>query len=517
MPFRRGQCMLRLLPWFLTHCIFVSCVLADDAIDYTKQIKPLLTARCIACHGVLKQAAGLRLDTGELARKGSENGPVISSAAAATSPLIQRVSATDADERMPPEGEPLTREQIELLTAWIKSGAASPTDEQPEADPRTHWAFQQIERPAAPELPDNWGRNPIDAFIAAGHAAQSLKPQSPANRLELIRRLYIDLIGLPPTLQDWDEADRDTGDGWYERLADRLLNDPRYGQRWARHWMDVWRYSDWWGLGEQLRNSQLHMWHWRDWIIESLNQDMPYDEMVRLMLAGDELAPTDQDKLRATGFLARNYFLFNRHQWMDETVEHVAKGMLGLTMNCAKCHDHKYDPITQTDYYRLRAFFEPYHVRLDMLPGEMDLSRNGLPRVYEAQTDSPTYLFIRGQETQPDKSQVIPPGLPDIITFDQLPIEPRELPPVAYQPERQEFVIKAYEQAAQRKIDAATQALAKAEQRLSQLQSARQSHPSPPVQLLSLPGSNRLSITSHRLMPKFGEASTVSGNMKTVC
>ncbi len=146
-----------------------------------------------------------------------------------------------------------------------------------------------------------------------------------------------------------NEALKDVNYGWYERLTDRLLDDPRYGQRWARHWMDIWRYSDWWGLGEQLRNSQLHMWHWRDWIVESLNKDLAYDEMVRLMLAGDELAPTDADKLRATGYLARNYFLFNRHQWMDETVEHVGKGLLGLTTNCAKCHDHNTTPlITRT-------------------------------------------------------------------------------------------------------------------------------------------------------------------------
>jgi hypothetical protein len=128
--------------------------------------------------------------------------------------------------------------------------------------------------------------------------------------------------------------------------------------------MDVWRFSDWWGLGDQLRNSQLHMWHWRDWIIESLNSDRPYDEMIRQMLAADELDPEDFSDLRATGFLARNYFLFNRNQWMDETIEHVSKAFLGLTINCAKCHDHKFDPIKQTDYYKMRAIFEPYHVRL---------------------------------------------------------------------------------------------------------------------------------------------------------
>ncbi len=205
--------------------------------------------------------------------------------------------------------------------------------------------------------------------------------------------------------------------------------------------MDIWRYSDWWGLGEQLRNSQKHIWHWRDWIIESLNDDTPYDEMVRLMLAADELHPGDLDKLRATGYLARNFTLFNRPQWMDETVEHVGKGLLGLTMNCARCHDHKYDPIEHADYYRMRAFFEPYHVRLDVVPGETDLERDGVPRVFDGKPDEPTYRYVRGDENNPDKSQPIAPGVPDLLAFKTLNIRPVMLPEMAWQPERQPWVI----------------------------------------------------------------------------
>ncbi len=470
MPSRRGPFLfLRLCLFLLTIAGLRSSAWADDTTAYQQHIKPLLAARCIACHGVLKQEAGLRLDTGQLARKGSEGGPVLIAGDPKASAIVQRVAATDAAQRMPPEGEPLTPAQIQQLTDWIQTGALSPADEQPERDPREHWAFQMVERPPLPTPANGWGRNPLDGFIAAGHVAQGLQAAAPANRLELIRRLYIDLLGLPPTIDDWKAAEQDTRDGWYQRLVDRLLDDPRYGQRWGRHWMDIWRYSDWWGLGDQLRNSQMHMWHWRDWIVDSLNADMPYDQMVRLMLAADELSPTDRDQLRATGYLARNYFLFNRHQWMDETVEHVSKGLLGLTMNCAKCHDHKYDPIAQADYYRLRAFFEPYHVRLDMLPGELDFSRDGLPRVYESQAESPTYLFVRGQETQPDKSKVLTPGLPDIVAFDDLRIQPLELPAVAWQPERQDFVKAAYNQAADRKIEAAASALVKAQQRWNEL------------------------------------------------
>ena len=144
-------------------------------------------------------------------------------------------------------------------------------------------------------------------------SSSDLTPQAEAPREVLVRRLYLDLIGLPPTEEESAKLAAESGDGWYEPLVERLLADPRHGERWARHWMDIWRYSDWWGLGDQMRNSQKHIWHWRDWIVESLNANTPYDEMVRLMLAADELHPNDLDKLRATGFLARNYLLFNRN------------------------------------------------------------------------------------------------------------------------------------------------------------------------------------------------------------
>ena len=230
--------------------------------------------------------------------------------------------------------------------------------------------------------------------------------------------------------------------------------------------MDVWRYSDWWGLGDQLRNSQKHIWHWRDWIVESINADTPYDEMVRLMLAADELHPNDLNKLRATGYLARNYWLFNRPQWMEETVEHVSKGFLGLTMNCSRCHDHKYDPFEQTDYYRLRAFFEPYHVRLDVVPGEADLAQDGIPRVFDGLMDEPTYLYIRGDERNPDKSSVITPGIPAILALGELKIEPVSLPAEAWQPERRPWVLDAYMSASKKRVEAAESDLKKSQEKV---------------------------------------------------
>lgn len=441
---------------------------AQEKVDYVNQIKPLLRARCYACHGALKQEAGLRLDTAELANKGSDSGVVIQRGDAAASLVLRRVTATES-ERMPPqgEGEPLSAEQIALLSRWIDGGATGPADEQPEADPEKHWAFQRITRPTVPDASTGWVRNPIDAFLHQQHQRQGIEPQPEAPRIVLLRRLYFDLIGLPPTLDEIAACEADDSPQWYEQLAKRLLDDPRHGERWARHWMDIWRYSDWWGLGDQLRNSQKHIWHWRDWIVESLNEDTRYDEMIRLMLAADELHPSDMKKLRATGFLARNYVLFNRPQWMEETVEHVSKGFLGLTMNCVRCHSHKYDPFEHTDYYRLRAFFEPYHARLDIVPGETDLSQDGVPRVFDGLLEEPTYLYIRGDERNPDKSKVITPGVPALLAFSDLKIEPVSLPADAWQPERRPWVLDAYIAAAQKRVPEAELAVRKAEEKVA--------------------------------------------------
>jgi hypothetical protein len=422
---------------------------------YLAGIKPLLRSRCYSCHGGLKQKAGLRVDTVELMLRGGDSGPALVKGGADESLLVERVSARDAAERMPPEheGEPFTAEQITLLRDWIAAGAPAPSDETPEADPRDHWAFRPIVRPPVPPIRRaGWGNSAIDAFIARGHEERGLAPNSESSGAELLRRLSLDLIGLPPTPREIAAFRADQEPGRYERTVDRLLADPRHGERWARHWMDIWRYSDWWGLGDQLRNSQKHIWHWRDWIVESLNADIPYDEMVRLMLAADELRPNDLDALRATGYLARNYFLFNRNQWMDETVEHVSKGFLGLTMNCAKCHDHKFDPIAQVEYYRMRAIFEPYHVRLDMAPGEVDLERDGIPRAFDGPADVPTYRFIRGEESRPDRSSPLGPGVPAILAFEPLRIRTVDLPAEAWQPGRRRWVADAYRGAALRKI-----------------------------------------------------------------
>ena len=465
---KRIVCLLLVIGLAGTHV----CHSGEDTVHYLTQIKPLLRARCYACHGALKQAAGLRLDTVDLMLQGGDaNDPVIVPRKPSLSILLDRVAAADITERMPPEheGEPLSAEQVQLLRDWIRFGAQAPHDETAETDPSDHWAFRRIIRPPVPSIARGTRlENPIDTFLARKHHQHGLVPQIEAPRIILIRRLYLDLIGIPPTIDEITAFEDNPSPDFFEQVVDDLLDDPRHGERWARHWMDIWRYSDWWGLGEQLRNSQKHIWHWRDWIVAALNSDTPYDEMVRLMLAGDELHPNDLDKLRATGYLARNYFLFNRDQWMEETVEHVSKSLLGLTMNCAKCHDHKYDPIGQVDFYRLRAFFEPYHVRLDVVPGEPDTQRDGIPRVYDGWPDKPTYRYERGQTNAPDKSTVISPGVPAILAFEEPQIRPVTLPVEAWNPERRPWVFEAHLSAARAKLRQAKASVARARDTLAQ-------------------------------------------------
>lgn len=408
-----------------------SWVLSAEAVDYEKEIKPLLKERCYACHGALKQKADLRVDTAAAMHKGGDGGDILTKE---RSMLLDRVTTTDKDDRMPPEGEGamLTPEQVAKLRAWVAAGAPAPALEKPEDDPRSHWAYQPPKAPG----------HSMDALMAARLAAKGLKPQ-PETAPELwLRRVYLDLIGLPPTPVQIHAFLQDTTAPARQRVVDQLLSTPQYGERWARHFMDIWRYCDWYGLGAQLRHSQKHLWHWRDWIVESLNADKGYDQMIVQMLAADELAPEDRSNLRATGFLARSYYLFNRTTWLDETIEHTCRAFLGLTMQCVKCHDHKYDPVEQADYYRMRAVFEPLHVRLDPWEGESDLEKNGLPRVYDLHLDQPTYRHVRGDEKNEDKSRTMTAGVPRVLEFASYEPKAVKLPPSASRPLLLPFVLK---------------------------------------------------------------------------
>jgi hypothetical protein len=248
-----------------------------------------------------------------------------------------------------------------------------------------------------------------------------------------LRRVYLDIVGLPPTPAELDAFSIATSPDAYERVVDRLLAAPQYGERWGRHWMDVWRYSDWAGYKQEVRESQRHIWRWRDWIIESLNGDKGYDRMVAEMLAGDEIAPGNPDVLRATGFLVRNRHSSNRNIWLDAAVEHTSKAFLATTLNCARCHDHKFDPIEQTDYYRMRAIFEPHDVVIERLPGQPDLVKEGFVRVFDGKLDTPTFVYRRGNEKQPDKEHPIEPGLPAVLC-EQFAVLPVTIPADARRP-----------------------------------------------------------------------------------
>jgi hypothetical protein len=419
---------------------------STQAVDYLTDIKPLLTRKCSACHGAIRQEAGMRLDAAVLILRGSDRGAVIEPGDSAGSLLIQRV--TDPEDRMPPEGEgeAFTEEQINLLKAWIDGGAPPPANEEIQESPADHWSYQAPRKPPVPDVADaQWARNPIDAFIAAAHQGHGLQRNPRASRTALLRRVYLDLIGLPPTHVQQAAFLADKGDDAFENVVDRLLDSSQYGERWGRHWMDIWRYADWYGRrgSGEIRYSMRHIWRWRDWIIESLNADKGYDQMILEMLAGDEIAPTDPDVLRATGFVGRNWYKFNREIWMQNVVEHTSVAFLAVTMKCARCHDHKYEPIAQQEYYQLRSFFEPHDVRTDPLPGEPDVLKDGVSRVYDKELTKATYLFVRGDERQPDEDHPLSPAVPAI--FGEIEISPSALdvPIEAYYPALQSTAIEA--------------------------------------------------------------------------
>ena len=444
--------------------------LADEAaVDFLRDVKPILAQRCYRCHSSLKEESSLRLDSVAAILKGGDGGPIVVAGKSGESRLIDAVLQT-GDLKMPPEGAPLSEAQIATMKAWIDAGAHPPADDS--ATKITHWSFLKPVRPEVPKPVDPaWSANPIDAFVAAKHAELKLTPVGEAPPNMLLRRVYLDLIGLPPTPEEL--AAFDGSPEAYNAAVDKLLASPQYGERWGRHWMDVWRYSDWDGYGNEIRESKPHIWRWRDWIVESLNADKPYDRMVQEMLAADELAPDDADALRATGYLVRSWYKFNRNKWLDDAVEHTGKAFLGVTFNCSRCHDHMYDPFSQQEYYQLRAVFEPYDVRTDRVPGEPNAEKNGLVRVFDAKADAQTFLFVRGNEKEPQKDQPLDPVVPKVFSAVPFAVEPVSLSPAAYYQGLAAFVQEESRAAAKAAIEKAKSDLTTAQQALS---TAKQKH-----------------------------------------
>jgi hypothetical protein len=350
-------------------------------------VLPLLQARCISCHGPEKQKGKLRLDSRAAILKGGENGAAIVPGDPDRSLLLQAVRQTHPDIKMPPK-EKLAADQIDALAAWIKEGApwvepaaaAAPSGPVGDAwsDSRNPivrifggkrldlWSLKKIARPALPAVKDEaWVRTPVDRFVLAALEKAKLRPSPEADRRTLIRRATFDLTGLPPTPEELKAFVGDPAPDAYERLVERLLASPRYGERWARHWMDVIRYSD--GNGWERDEFQSEIWRYRDYLIRSFNADKSYWQFAAEQLAGDELRPDDPDALVATGYLRLGPYdstgsIFmeeakNRNELMTDLANTTGSAFLGLTMACANCHDHKYDPISQADHFRLRAFF----------------------------------------------------------------------------------------------------------------------------------------------------------------
>lgn len=335
-------------------------------IDFGKQIRPLLKQHCYDCHSQEGEESGLRLDFGANLLKGGDRGPSVIPGKSAESLLFLSLSGQGKIPRMPHDLPPLKKSEISLIQQWIDQGAKIPEAEktlkviQKTSD---HWAFQPIRQPNIPKVNQQaWIRNPIDAYILSHLEQNKLKPSSEANRSTLIRRLSLDLTGLPPSVDEVQQFLADNRPDAYERLVDRLIASPHYGERWARHWLDVARYADSNGFTIDGPRS---IWKYRDWVIQAINQNMPFDQFVKEQLAGDLLPKPTTDQLIATGF-HRNTLInqeggTNPEQFRVEAVvdrvNTTGAAFLGLTVGCAQCHKHKYDPITQRDFYQLYAIF----------------------------------------------------------------------------------------------------------------------------------------------------------------
>lgn len=388
-PNRRGPTSVRLL---VLHCLRLCLLLClpvclpvfgqgVDAkpVDFDRDIKPIFDQACIRCHGADKQLGGLRLDS-DAALRGGDSGKVILPGDGGASHLIQLVLASvpdDPDAVMPPRGKRLTAEQIQTLARWIDQGAQWPAGL---AGRSSHWSLLPLAEPAVPdEVFEGWSRNPIDRFVAAQLKSAGLAPTQEATKRALIRRLSLDLIGLPPTPQEVTAFLNDEQPGAYDRLVDRLLDSPHYGERWARHWLDVVRFGE--SDGFERNHPRENAWHYRNWVIDALNRDMPYDTFVRMQLAGDVLAKDDPSMIAATGFLVAgpHNVTLPSSQVMRQTMQQdeyeelvgtIGQTFLGLTVNCARCHSHKFDPITQREYYGFVALVA------GVSPGDRDVKRD---------------------------------------------------------------------------------------------------------------------------------------------
>ncbi len=333
-------------------------------VDFAKDIRPILESHCFDCHDAEKQKGKLRLDGVVGILKGGDSGePVFVRGKSAESSLIKHVTSENPKEVMPPKGDRLSPEEVEMLRAWIDSGAKMPGEAEALESLKIktdHWSFQPVKRPDVPRSGDSFVKNEVDEFVLARMKESGLSPSGPADRATWIRRLYLVMHGLPPSPEEVAAFTADERPDAFTKLVDAVLASPRYGERWARHWMDVVRYAD--TNGFETNRPRPNAWPYRDWIIKALNADQPYDQFIRAQIAGDALGED-----AATGFLVAGTYdivrgdpLLNatlRENELTDMVNTTSTAFMGLTMGCARCHNHKFDPILQKDYFAMQAVF----------------------------------------------------------------------------------------------------------------------------------------------------------------
>ena len=411
------------------------------SVSFSSDIQPLFRERCTMCHGGEQKLSGLRLDRKADALQGGYSGPVIVPGASAESRVVRLVAGIDGDLRMPPVGDRLTPQQIGLLRAWIDQGAVWPESDDDSASGEvetpsrsTHWALQPLARPVPPVTQNReWPRSEIDSFVLARLEKEGISPSREGDRVTLIRRLSLDLVGLPPTPAEVDAFIEDRRPSAYQEVVERLLDSRHFGERWARYWLDLAHYADSDGYrGDSFRPNA---WRYRHWVIDAINQDMPFDEFTIQQLAGDLLPNATVQQIVATGFLRNT--LTNREGGIDPEefrVEQVAERTstvgivwLGLTVGCARCHDHKYDPVSQKEFFQLYAFFNNAdEVDIDApLPGETGPYLQERAKYLEARRqlldEHQIPDFKRGWEARLVEAAAHPGQWPDWdISFDDL-------------------------------------------------------------------------------------------------
>ena len=341
---------------------------SDWVAHFEQKIRPVLIERCVGCHGSTKMEGGLRLHSIQGLQAGGESGKVIDGDDWNASLILEAIRYKSYE--MPPDGQ-LDSKTIKNFELWVKNGAHWPESETLReakditAEDRSWWAFQPLASPQVPRLKnDNWSHNDLDRFVLAKLRKRGMEPAPQADPESRLRRLYFSTIGLPPSSEDIQQWLEDTSQEAWQRIVSKLLEDPRYGEHWARYWLDLVRYSESDGWNQDAYRP--HIWRYRDYVVNSFNSNKPYPQFVLEQLAGDELGSDNPDHLVATGFLRLGIYEYNqrdaRGHWndiMNEMTDVAGDVFLGLSMACARCHDHKFDPIPQRDYFRLRAFFEP--------------------------------------------------------------------------------------------------------------------------------------------------------------